>query len=384
MKTLKIIAVIIIIIILIPVLCWVFWAMKSSRPLNILVMNKTVLEQGRDEHKALFWLLNNEKYTTAEGKEYNIRKDYYGFHPLKPAKSRKYEVRRIKLTDIESLTDTYDMAYFIDTYGVYFNEWYSTRQGEGKGSIIEGGLNNSDYLFVKNMYDRGKLLIAEYNFFANPTDGLVRKKTEELIGVGWNGWIGSYLSNLNPKRNKDLPGWVIDLYVLNHKDKWSFSGPGIVLVNEGTKTVIVLEADKHLTEVLLPELMTTDYGRETFNLPESVYFPGWFDITNNIDNKVIADYSLPVNQSGKTVLDQYNIPSVFPAIMTAADSAQFYYFAGDFVNNPVCLCTARLKGSKTVAGLLNNKGSKNHSGYYWSYYIPLVSGILSDYQASLK
>jgi hypothetical protein len=384
MKTLKIIAVIIIIIILIPILGWVFWAMKSSRPLNILVVNKTVLEQGRDEHKALFWLLNNDKFTTAEGKEYNMHKDYYGFHPLKPAKTRKYEVRRIKLTDIENLADTYDMAYYVDTYGVYFNEWYSSHQGAGKGSLIEGGLNNSDYLFIKSLHDRGKLLIAEYNFFANPTDGLVRKKTEELVGVEWSGWIGSYFYHLNPKRSKDLPAWVIDLYNLNHKDEWSFNGPGIVLVNEGTKTVIVLDAKEHLIEVSMPELITTDYGRETFNLPEMVYYPGWFDIVNNVNNKVIADYTLPVNQLGKTLLEQYNIPLIFPAIMTAADSGHFYYFAGDFVNNPVCLCTAHLSGFKTVAGLFNGEGSKNHSGYYWSYYMPLISGILSDYQASLK
>jgi len=384
MKTLKIIAVVVIVILLIPFLSWLFWVFKSSHPLNILIINKTVLSQDRKEQKALFWLLNNEKYVNAEGKNYNIRNDYLGFHPLKPAKTKKYEVKRIKLTEIEDLTNNYDMAYFVDTYGVFFNEWYSNQQGKGKGSLIEGGLNNSDYLLIKNMIERGKLLFAEYNFFANPTDGLVRKKTEELIGIEWSGWIGSYIVNLNSKRSDDLPGWVIELYNMNHKDKWSFNGPGIVLVNEGKKTVIVLLEKEHLTGIAMPELRTTDYGRETYSLPSSIAFPHWFDIDYNTGNKVIAEYTIPVNASGQSILDQNGLPSIFPAIMTSAGNAHYYYFAGDFVNYPVRSCTAHMKGIRTVEGLLNSSSGKSQSGYYWFYYIPLVSDILSGYQASLK
>jgi hypothetical protein len=385
MKTLKIIIVIILVIILIPVLSWVFWNFKSSHPLNILVVNKTVLDQDRKGHKALFWLLNNQKFLTSDGKEYNIRKDYFGFHPLRPAKSLKYEVRRIKLTDIEDLSSKYDMAYYVDTYGVFFNEWYSSMQkGKGKGSLIEGGLNNSDYLFIKSLIEKGKLLIAEYNFFANPTDILVRKKTEEMLGIEWTGWIGSYMVSLNAKKSKDLPEWIVDLYNLNNKNKWSFNGPGIVLVNEGRKAVIVLEESNHLTETILPELKTTNYGKEKYNLPASASFPRWFDINTSTDNEIIAECMLPVNESGQAILDQNNIPAVFPAIMTSTRDSRYYYFAGDFVNYPVRLCTARLNGIRTIEGLFNGNNSKSHSFYYWSYYLPLVTTILSDYQASLK
>ena len=43
MKTVKTIVIILIILILIPVSSWMVWSFRASKPLNILVMNKTVL-----------------------------------------------------------------------------------------------------------------------------------------------------------------------------------------------------------------------------------------------------------------------------------------------------------------------------------------------------
>jgi len=222
MKTLKIAAIILIVLILIPVLSWIFWNFKSSTPLNILVLNKTVLDLDIEENKALFWLLNNEKYVNDQDRSYNVHKDYFGFHPQKPQKDRKYEVNRIKLTDIEPLSDSYDAAYYLDTYGVFFNEWYS-RETTGRGTLIEGGLTNSDYLFLSKMKEKNKLILAEYNFLANPTDGLVRKKTEDLLGIHWTGWIGRYVHQLNPKKSDELPEWVIEIFKMNHTGEWPFS-----------------------------------------------------------------------------------------------------------------------------------------------------------------
>jgi hypothetical protein len=152
MKTIKTILIILIILVLIPVFSWLLWSFEPSHPLRILVVNKTVISLESKEHRALFWLLIHDKYVKPDNKIYSMNKDYFGFHPIKPAKSRKYDVLRVKLTEIDNLVEDYDIVYYVDTYGVYFNEWYRGTDTKDKGNLIEGGLNNNDYIFLKKMY----------------------------------------------------------------------------------------------------------------------------------------------------------------------------------------------------------------------------------------
>ena len=48
------------------------------------------------------------------------------------------------------------------------------------------------------------------------------------------------------EKNKTLPIWIVELYNSKNETDWEFDGEGIVLINEITKDVIVLEAGKHL------------------------------------------------------------------------------------------------------------------------------------------
>ena len=383
MKTLKIIVIIIVILFLIPVVSWLLWSFQSSRPLNILILNKTVLGFERKEQKGLFWLLNNEKFVKSDNKPYNINRDYFGFHPLKPLKSKKYDVKRIKLMEIDNLSAEFDMTYYVDTYGVFFNEWYRGRGTNDRGTLIQGGVNNNDFLFLKKMIEEDKLIIVEYNFFGKPTVDLVRKKTEDMLGVEWSSWIGTYVHNLNIKNSSELPIWMVDIYKNQHNGEWPFKGSGIVLFNEGRRQIIVLEEDKHL-DIAVPEIQTTEYGMENFNLPEKVHYPYWFDIVSNIaDNKIVADFKLHITLEGKSVLDNYNLPSRFPAIIQSGNQSSFYYFSGDFVDFPVKIYTARLRGIRTFERMFYSNKPHNRSKFYWTYYIPLLSEILSDYQETL-
>jgi hypothetical protein len=383
MKTLRTIIVILVILLLIPVGSWIIWNVKSSKQMDILVMDKTVLDLEKKAHRSIFWLLLNEKYVKNDNKVYRMEKDYYGFHPIKPLKSRKYEVLRIRLDQIEELADEYDMAYYSDTYGVFFNEWYRRPTAQDKGTLIEGGLNNNDYLFIRSLQERGKLLIAEYNFLAPPTIGLVRNKTEELLGIKWTNWTGTYVRDLDPEKSKDLPGWVVNIYEKRHNGDWPFTGPGIILVNEPAQHVVVLEADKHL-EMTVPEIQTTEYGHQHYNLPETVHYPFWFDITDEQSNYTVAEYKININLEGKALLDQYNLSSRFPAVIEASSGAPFYYLAGDFSVYPVGMWTAKLQGIRTFENLFYNEREHSTAKFYWTYYVPFMSQVLSDYQASLE
>jgi len=383
MKTIKTILIILIILVLIPVISWLIWGISSGKPLNIMVLNKTVISFEGKEHRALFWFLIHEKYVKSDGKAYNMNKDYFGFHPLRPEKSRKFEVNRIKLTEIDNLTNEYDMAYFADTYGVFFNEWYRGRNIKDKGTLIEGGLNNNDYLFLKKMRDLNKLIIGEYNFFAPPTDDLVRRRAEDLLGIHWSGWTGTYMNELNKEKNKNLPVWVIDLYQSKNQTDWGFKGEGIILVNQHTRDVIVLEGNKHL-DLAEPEIQTTEYGKSNFKIPETVNFCQWFEITYTETNNIVAEFKIHINTEGKPILDKYNLPSRFPAVIASSTGSPFYYFSGDFTEYPVKMCTAKLKGIDILKGLFYSDKPNSPSKFYWTYYQPLLKQILENYRTSLK
>ncbi|HEC42336.1 MAG TPA: hypothetical protein ENI20_05860 [Bacteroides sp.] len=382
MKTVKTIVIILIVLILIPVSSWIIWNFKASKPLEILVMNKTVLGFGTKEHRAIFWVLLNEKFVKNDGKVYRIEKDYYGFHPVRPSKSRKYEVRRIKLEDVTQLASDYDMAYYSDTYGVFFNEWYRRETSKGKGTLIEGGLNNSDYVFIKEMLAQNKLLIGEYNFLAPPTIGLVRKKMEDLMGIRWTSWTGTYIRNLDPGKSKDLPARVVAIYKKRHNGEWPFSGQGIVLVNELAQQVIVLEDGKHLDSPV-PEIQTTEYGTEQFNLPETVHYPKWFDIMDPLSNHTVADYKIHITIEGKTMLDEFGLPSRFPAVIQSSGSSPFLYLAGNYSDYPVRIWNAKLQGIRTFEKVFYTNKEHSASKFYWTFYTPLISQVLTDYQAGL-
>ena len=382
MKTVKTIVIILLLLCLIPIASWLIWNIKPSKPINILVLNKTVLGLERKEHRAIFWLLLNDKFVKENNKVYRMEKDYYGFHPIKPLKSRKYEVKRIKLEEINDLASKYDMAYYSDTYGVFFNEWFRRESGQGKGTLIEGGLNNNDYLFIKGLHDQGKLLIAEYNFIAPPTIQLVRKKAEELLGIKWTNWTGRYVNELDPARSKDLPDWIVGIYKKRNDGEWPYTGAGIVLVNEPAQQVAVLQADKHLEDGV-PEIQTTEYGLASYYLPETVHYPYRFDFMDEQSNKVIAEYKLHVNIEGKAVLDKFDLPSRFPAVMESNTGSPFLYLAGDYSDYPVRMWTAKLQGARTFEKIFYTNKENSTSKFYWTYYVPLLSQVLTNYQTSL-
>jgi len=382
MKTVKTIVIILLLLCLIPIASWLIWNIKPSKPINILVLNKTVLGLERKEHRAIFWLLLNDKFVKDDNKVYRMEKDYYGFHPIKPLKSRKYEVKRIKLEEINDLASKYDMAYYSDTYGVFFNEWFRRESGQGKGTLIEGGLNNNDYLFIKGLHDQGKLLIAEYNFIAPPTIQLVRKKAEELLGIKWTNWTGRYVNELDPARSKDLPDWIVGIYKKRNDGEWPYTGAGIVLVNEPAQQVAVLQADKHLEDGV-PEIQTTEYGLASYHLPETVHYPYRFDFMDEQSNKVIAEYKLHVNIEGKAVLDKFDLPSRFPAVMESNTGSPFLYLAGDYSDYPVRMWTAKLQGIRIFENIFYTNKENSTSKFYWTYYVPLLSQVLTNYQTSL-
>lgn len=356
---------------------WLFWLLRSEKELNIYVLDKTVPTIKRTEHASFFWLLNHYKYVKNNGESYDKNEDYMGFYPLEDSKQQKFDFKSIRIDEIESTANTYDLAYYTDTYGVYYNEWYRRDNQDVMGTErVYGGLNQNDYLLVKTMKERGKLILAEFNFFNAPTSALIREKLEDMLGINWSGWTGCYWKDLDAE-NGDIPAWIVKLYKEQNQNNWPFQGDGIVLVHK-FGTILVLEGETHLNNDYL-QLEATDEMRKRFGVRRQMNFYNWFDITySGTRNTVLANFTLDVNEKGDSLLQANNLRAVFPAVSEYRSNYWFYYFAGDFAENNVSTNLSRFAGIdnlKFISSLFDHQ-----KRFFWYFYMPMMKKILADYR----
>ncbi|NOY36096.1 MAG: hypothetical protein GXO83_00805 [Chlorobi bacterium] len=350
---------------------------QPKRSLDILILDKTVPSLERNKHRSFNWILTHNKYVKSDNHRYAYTKDYYGFFPLKPLRSKKYDTRRIRLTQILELADSIDMAYYTDTYGVYFNDWYKGISKARRSRMIYGGLNNNDRLLLKEMKDRKKLIIGEYNILAYPTAPLDRANTEEIFNIKWTEWLGAYFSTLDTIQDTQFPKWILQNYRDQYHKSWDFKNAGVVFVNYNSR-VVVLESGTHL-DFDMPYIYTSKYGREKYGLPHRIAFPYWFEVLEPGNNRVVSTFKIHTNTVGDSVLDAHFLPNEFPAVIESTGDAPYYYFAGDFANNPEHMRTSYFYHVEKLNNMIKPPFLSKRRHFFWHFYYPLMTNILDQY-----
>jgi hypothetical protein len=356
-------------LLVISILCWL---LQEKKGYIIYILDKTVPDKSCMEHKSFNWVLTQQKYVHKNNKFYSCKDDYYGFFPQN---NNQYKIKSLRLYETLSISDDLDMVYYTDTYGVTYEDWYNRPPDKLHSPLLYGRLNQNDYLLLSEMKRKKKLIMAEFNFLASPTSGLIRQKTESLFDFSWTGWVGCYINSLRSS-NPNLPQWISVQYEQQYQKKWDFQGPGIILVHE-KGGVIVLEARKYLDENL-PEIVTGEYGQKTYQLPRSQKYSVWFDIIRpGQTNKVVSTYKIHTNKEGDKLLSKIGLSNEFPAIIEHLDDYKFYYFAGDFADRNLFMGTAYCKGVSYIARAFSFNSSGSKSTFFWRFYEPLVRNILS-------
>jgi len=380
-----IISIVISAFILLPFLLWLSWMLTPCKQLNIFIMDKSVTAKECFEHSAFGWILTHNKYVKPDGEVYSVQKDYFGFFPSEKQKYSICDLSGYTGTQLDSLSNLYQVAYYTDTYGVYDDEWYGQKNGTRYSQKLYGGLDMNDYLFLKKMREKKKLIIAEFNFFAKPTSVEVREKTEKLFGLKWAGWTGRYFKLLDTIKNPELPCWVVRLYKEQHNGKWPFKKSGIVFVNDD-ETVAILENETHLKKEA-PSVKSNEYAVNKFGVPEEISYFYWFDITlsTDTDNKAISFYEIASNAKGDSVLHHFNIPKIFPAVFENTKDSPFYYFCGDYTDFPVENTFAKFNGIEFFKLFMPDKYNKNNRELFSrKYYLPMTEKILRDYDKAIN
>lgn len=368
-----------------PLFMHLLWLLWKPSPLNIVLLDKTVLTKRGHEHASFSWVLINDKYVKRKDRKlYAIRADYKGFFPLNHEEYHIDDFELFNPRQIDSLVEANDMMYITDTYGIYTNEWYSHARITERSKIVYGGMTSQELNLLRGFKAQGKLILTEFNCIASPTKSNIRKDFEQTFGLKWTGWIGRFYDDLD-SANKDLPRWLTRNYMKQHNMQWPFRKSGIVFVREDDH-IEVLENGKDLLDEV-PRIYTASENQENFNIPAIQKYPYWFDIMDITEtNKVVSLYKVKPTARGDSIMTKYDILKDFPAVIEHYESDyRFFYFAGDFCDNPISQHLRKFKGIHYFRKLLYRDNSVgDREDFFWEYYRPLVSGILKRYNEELK
>lgn len=386
MKKKNIVYLIFTIIVLLPLWMWVFWLLTPQTKMVGAILDKSVLTKKGQEHVSLTWMLNYKKLTKTSNKPYTTAHDYFGFFPGENEKFRLKGLERFSEKQLKKISVDADFVYFTDTYGVYKNEWFVNDVVKPQFGKLYGGLSDQDLSFLSHMKQKNKLIVTEFNTMASPTSRTNRRSFENLFGLHWNGWAGRYFDSFDTIVNKELPKWLVRNYKRDHGGVWDFKKSGIMLVDERGK-IVVLEDSLDLN-IDLPHIVTSKKGQERFGLPEDIKYSFWFDIisVNDSVNDVVSSYKLDVNANGSEKLKKVGLPSVFPAVtMHKKEQGRFYYFSGDFCDNPISISSSYFKGIHLFKWLYYDmENPMERSSFFWEFYYPLMDRILDEEEAYLR
>jgi hypothetical protein len=378
----------VLICILSPLIMYLLWLVAAPQQLNVLILDKTVLETKTQEHLSLNWILTNGKYKHSVTGYYRHKIDYFGFFPNDSGKFSIRDFNRPGSEMIDSLVKLYEVAYYTDLYGIYRGEWLERYPNLNADSIarvdnsmertqkIYGGMTEQELKLLTGMKVKHKTIVAEFNVIASPTPGNVRRGFENEFKMRWTGWVGRYYEVLDTTTNKELPRWMKRNYLAQHKNSWPFRNSGIVFVREDDR-IEILENNSHLTTEL-PIIETNKRFQDKYDLPAQMKYPFWFDIINtDTTNSVVSSYRILPTQLGRKLLKRYGIPETFPAVIEhCKPDYRFYYFAGDFCDNPIGLKSAKFKYVEFLSSFFYQKMPQERISFFWDFYRPLVNHIL--------
>lgn len=370
-----------------PLISLLFWYLSEDKFINLLILDKTVLTIEGNEHRSFNWIMTHEKYFKPDGQPYTVPQDYLGFFPLENYRFFINDLKEKEEEELDSMANALDMVYFTDTYGIYELEWKQQNEQTEFSRLIYGGMDQNDVSLIKKVFDQDKLVISEFNTIATPTPYRVRKEFEEKFQLDWTGWTGRYFISLDSNKNPEIPKWVIRNYSQQYDTTWHFKNSGLVFVHVD-ETIVITETGPDVLEVL-PIITTPKKYVEKFGVDEFLRYPFWFDIIElprRSPLEVISYYKLYTTERGDSILDHHGIPTTFPAnVWLPGKNYRFFYFAGDFADNPVGFNAVYFKWVENFnVFLYNNRDWMDRNKFFWRYYQPMMSEILSSYYNEKK
>ncbi len=341
------------------------WQLKRKIPLNIWVLDKTVPDQENEEHGGITWVLDHMKVSYPENnKLYHSEEDYYGFFPKE---NSQYKVRNLPQTSVAP-----DLIYLTDAYGVYASDGYAPIDGSEE-DLIYGGITASDVSSLKYNLGNGNTIIGEFNILEESTAQTEREQLENIFGIKWSGWRGTYFKELN--KGVEVPQGIISQYENITNKAWNFIGAGYVLISEEGRIEVLIEGEDINKDGMNIEFTQGFY--QEFGIKKSIPYQYWFEIVSpKIGREAVANYHMELTRKGQERMNRLGLSGIFPAIIKY-DSQMFhsYYFAGDFAEHSHLSANTKYEGMDSIKRVII--GSEDSSEiFYWKLYVPLMKKII--------
>lgn len=351
---------------------WALWRVAPDRPLDILVIDKTVAKPDYRKHAGLFWLLRHEKIVQRDtGQPLRDDRDYAGYQHTADGQPHIVPIPARRS----------DLTYIADTYGVYEDDLESRPLGV-RSRLIYGGMSLDEVRTVTGGLRPGATLVGEFNCIASPTTGQAREELSDALGVRWTGWIGRHFQFLD--LTVDLPLWIPRVWKRQTGRAWQFRGPGYVLVNEQGLLVVLVEGidtPAPALRITFDEAHADRYGavrRQTYDY--------WFEVMEPRPGaEVIARFELELTDSGRAKTRGIPIDRPFPAIVrTVRPGHLAYYFAGDFADQPKVPSAYRYKWLPKVRSWLGAEHRDDQQAFFWRVYVPVMQHVIHEAEATAR
>ncbi len=338
----------------------VAWLVKPRDNTRVLVVDKTVPLESYREHHRLMWMLSQHK-APAPGNRllWNRERDYIGYDPT----SGEY----IDVADRH--LEGKDVIYVADTYGVYTGDYEAARlnlEHLERSKRIYGGLKMEEVQAIERFANRGGRVVAEFNSFASPTSGEVRRRMEKILHLRWTGWVARKANELSDYR--EIAEWIRKRWEKEFGRPWDLEGPGVIFVHEDER-VLVLRVGPELSG---PDVVVQQDG-------DDIPYKYWFDIVvAERESDVRTSYKIPTTPEGTRLLKAFGIPSVFPAVVHD-DNYERTYLAGDFSDFGGIFDPPWLAGITTIRLWLAKAGLVTpEARLTWEVYAPVVERLLES------
>lgn len=347
----------------------VVWRFAPIRSLDLLVVDYSVPKDNYWNHKGLFWLLNHLRIIEPHHKgDWREDRDYIGFDPRGKGRST-----RLSSADLDQTS----WVYLADTYGVHVGDRKPIKNDPVVKGFIFGGLNEADAKALEEFVRQGGNVISEFNSISDPTPKAARAIMTNIMAIEWLGWSGRFVLDFS-EVSEQYP-WFEQLYRNNYGDKAMPKGPGMMLINESGKMVVLVGAP---FEQSMPSLTLTPLGKEWMDRPVGTppYY-GWFGIvdTGN-DVEVLAEIVMPTPEDWETQFRLRGVPKKFPLITRKKrkDTQQIYIAANISVVDEVPTFHSLAFLPKLLATIHRRRDSQHHGPTYWQFFVPVIGKILVD------
>lgn len=351
------------------------WHLVPSRVLNIAVLDKTVLSYSEDDdivkdtvyrkHQGLFWLMNQQKYVKPDGTDYDYKNDYYG----SMLDDEGAPDKEVSLKDIKEKPD---LVYLSDAYGLG-NDTFGYYNG---GTPQNSGISSDDLSVIAYAYGSGAPVIGETTLFSSALSDSVYSQLTSLFGVTPKKWIGRYIVDLEDFT--DIPDWAPPMYEQQEGVEWRFTGPGILLVSNDGK-IIILEQNTDFSSKDLLKIYINEKYKAEFPDCADCNFYNWFElIDSNYNTESIATFDFDLNAVGMEKIKEISKTPRFCAIARKQEKNHppVYFFAGDFNDYVNGERYGKFLFANQFFKFLSFDRQGDISNFYWNFYNPLMRHIL--------